>query len=208
MLSHVARAATRRIAAPVSMASKSAPSLGASWTNPWTAGSLPSTAAIVPSHMYISRGLHTTLPAENTALLVGGLAIAGTAMAARYGLKAWDAAQAAQASEPAITKDAEQEQATNTARDETFEESSKPGDDASRAKPAEDASASSQSSTDGSASTGTGDAAAGAGTAGKAASSSGWGSIFGGQAMAKRFYKGGFEDKMSRREAALILGCR
>ena len=34
------------------------------------------------------------------------------------------------------------------------------------------------------------------------------GGFFGAQAMARRFYKGGFEDKMTRREAALILGVR
>ena len=32
--------------------------------------------------------------------------------------------------------------------------------------------------------------------------------FFGAQAMARRFYRGGFEDKMTRREAALILGVR
>ena len=34
------------------------------------------------------------------------------------------------------------------------------------------------------------------------------GGFFGAQAMARRFYRGGFEDKMTRREAALILGVR
>eukprot|EP00455_Lapot_gusevi_P004892 TRINITY_DN1203_c0_g1_i4.p1 TRINITY_DN1203_c0_g1~~TRINITY_DN1203_c0_g1_i4.p1 ORF type:complete len:105 (-),score=27.53 TRINITY_DN1203_c0_g1_i4:355-669(-) len=29
-----------------------------------------------------------------------------------------------------------------------------------------------------------------------------------GASTAKRFYEGGFQDKMTRREAALILGCR
>jgi DnaJ-domain-containing protein 1 len=32
--------------------------------------------------------------------------------------------------------------------------------------------------------------------------------MFGAQALARRFYRGGFEEKMSRREAALILGVR
>jgi DnaJ family protein C protein 19 len=31
---------------------------------------------------------------------------------------------------------------------------------------------------------------------------------FGAELMAKRFYRGGFEDKMTRREAALVLGVR
>ena len=34
------------------------------------------------------------------------------------------------------------------------------------------------------------------------------GGYFSAQSMARRFYRGGFEDKMTRREAALILGVR
>lgn len=34
------------------------------------------------------------------------------------------------------------------------------------------------------------------------------GSFFGADALAKRFYRGGFEEKMTRREAALVLGVR
>jgi DnaJ homolog subfamily C member 19 len=39
-------------------------------------------------------------------------------------------------------------------------------------------------------------------------SSTNTGGYFSAQSMARRFYKGGFEEKMTRREAALILGVR
>lgn len=53
------------------------------------------------------------------------------------------------------------------------------------------------------------EAAAGGGT-GAAEGGSGGGGLAGGMSslFAKRFYEGGFEDKMTRREAALILGVR
>lgn len=42
----------------------------------------------------------------------------------------------------------------------------------------------------------------------KPASTSTGGGLFSAQAMARRFYKGGFEEKMTRREASQILGVR
>ena len=67
---------------------------------------------------------------------------------------------------------------------------------------------------DSAAARGAGDAAAGAGSAAGGAAPGGeamgvnTGGMFSAQSMARRFYKGGFEDKMTRREASLILGVR
>ena len=54
------------------------------------------------------------------------------------------------------------------------------------------------------------EAAAGGGTGAAGEGGSGGGGLAGGMSslFAKRFYEGGFEDKMTRREAALILGVR
>lgn len=54
----------------------------------------------------------------------------------------------------------------------------------------------------------TGQAGASASKPASSSSSSSGGGMFSAQSMARRFYKGGFEDKMTRREASLILGVR
>ncbi|EKU20251.1 chaperone -domain containing protein [Nannochloropsis gaditana CCMP526] len=93
------------------------------------------------------RALHATRRQEN--LVVGGLVVAGGALALQYGLRAYKQWQAKKAAEGAEDK------------------------------------------------------ADGGKSGGGGGFSGGMSSLF-----AKRFYEGGFEDKMTRREAALILGVR
>jgi hypothetical protein len=126
------------------------------------------------------RALHTSAHSESSVLIVG-LGVAGVATAAVYGLKAYEKyAQAKAAAEPpSVEGDAPGE-------DQTAESSAK--DKASEA-PKADAKKEDKEK------------------AGASSSSSG-GGMFGAQAFARRFYKGGFEDRMTRREAALILGVR
>ena len=96
-----------------------------------------------------TRALHATRRQEN--LVVGGLIVAGSALALQYGLRAYNQWQEKKAA-----------------------------------------------------------AAAEGGAEGTAEGGSGGGGFAGGMSslFAKRFYEGGFEDKMTRREAALILGVR
>ena len=135
----------------------------------------PSAARLAPPPLllrYQHAALHASAPASS-AILLGGLAVAGAALAARYALQKWDgpggegpASSAAPPSEDADSKD----------------------DGA-----AADGASSSSSSTS--------SAGEGSGEAKKARS-------FGADFLSKRFYRGGCEDKMTRREAALILGVR
>lgn len=135
----------------------------------------PSAARLAPPPLllrYQHAALHASAPASS-AILLGGLSVAGAALAARYALQKWDgpggegpASSAAPPSEDADSKD-----------------------DGAAADGASSSSSSSSSAGEGS------------GEAKKARS-------FGADFLSKRFYRGGFEDKMTRREAALVLGVR
>lgn len=128
-----------------------------------------------------ARALHTTAPPEST-IIVGSLAVAAAATAGLYGLKAFERYKAR-------TSSAEQA----------------PGAPAADKDDAEGAAATSGGAA---ASSGGSSAAADAEASATGAASKSGSSIFGGQAFARRFYKGGFEDKMTKREASLILGVR
>ena len=122
--------------------------------------------------------LHAAARAES-AVLIGGLSVAGAAVAGAYVLRAYERMQASQAATTAAAPTAAS------------------GDPSAAA-----GSGASSSSAPGS-------AGAGAGAGAAAPPPQGFFSrMFGAQAMARRLYRGGFEDKMSRREAALILGVR
>jgi hypothetical protein len=133
------------------------------------------------------RLMHNTAPSQSALYLVAGLSVAGVAVAARYGLQIYEKAAAAQHSgapeAPAATE------GDNSAQGQA-QQSENVADKASSTDAAEGAEKTETKA-----------------EAPKQATSF-WGGMFGGQAMAKRFYKGGFEDKMTRREAALILGLR
>jgi len=132
------------------------------------------------------RQLHTTARSEST-LLVGGLAIAAGSIVAVYGLKAYDSWQSQRAA------------AQPPSESETGETSSESKTEANGSASSEE-----PSGAEAKASTGADAKKEGSESTAKPASSS----MFGGQAFARRFYKGGFEDKMSKREASLILGVR
>lgn len=132
--------------------------------------SLTAASAVPAAHM------HAAARAES-AVLIGGLSVAGAAVAGVYMLRAYERMSATAMSSPAASGQ---------------------GDDASSG-----------------ASTPPGGSTSGAGAAGSGGASASapppqgfFSRMFGAQALAKRFYRGGFEEKMSRREAALILGVR
>jgi hypothetical protein len=118
---------------------------------------------------------------------VGGLAIAAGSIVAVYGLKAYDSWQSQRAAaQPPSDSEA--------------------GEASSESKPEANASTFSEEPSGAEAKASTGADAKKEGSEGTAKPASS--SMFGGQAFARRFYKGGFEDKMSKREASLILGVR
>lgn len=123
--------------------------------------------------------LHGSARSESPTLLAGGLTVAAGALAARYALQAYERAQGG-----AGASGGEQ-----------------PG--AAKADAGEGA---------GKGGTEKGEAAAGGGAGAGVDAGAGAGArthkSFLASALAKRFYKGGFEEKMTRREAALILGVR
>lgn len=119
-----------------------------------------------------------TTAQSESTVLVVGLGVAGVATAAIYGLKAYE--KYAQAKADAAPPPA-----------------------ADGSEPAAEEAPTAKATTSEAPKAGAKDSAKPAGAA-----SSGGGGIFGAQAFARRFYKGGFEDRMTRREAALILGVR
>jgi hypothetical protein len=135
-----------------------------------------------------SRFLHATAPAQNTALLAG-LTVAAGAMAARYGIQAYERATGGAPGG-----------APGGATGGT------PGADAGASAGGSSARAASDAASDAGAAADAGGARAGAGASADGAAKTH--KTFGAEMLAKRFYRGGFEDKMTRREAALILGVR
>ena len=131
-------------------------------------------------------------PRRDSSILIGGLTIAAGAMAARYALQAYDKSQGGGSG----------------------------GSDAGSQSAEGDSSSSSGGSGSGSGGSGGSDAAGGSDGASAGDKASGGGGAeapgaqqpsqksWGAELLAKRFYRGGFEDKMTRREAALILGVR
>lgn len=120
-------------------------------------------------HLY----LHTTAPASS-AILIGGLSVAGAALAARYALQKLDGGGGGDAAPPPSAGGADNSEgaaadggANSSSSSASSEGAAPPGGEAKRG-----------------------------------------GSWFGADALAKRFYRGGFEEKMTRREAALVLGVR
>lgn len=157
----------------------------------------PSLALAAASHRY----LHVSAPRES--MVVAGLTVAATAAAGLVGLRAYE--KYAASSPPPAATDASVPPA---------DVSSAGGDAPSKGASAgsADGSAAGGSSSGGGAAEGASrlsgaDAAASAAKGARPTATS-TGSMFGAQAFARRFYKGGFEDKMSRREASLILGVR
>ena len=156
----------------------------------------PSLALAAASHRY----LHVSAPRES--MVVAGLTVAATAAAGLVGLRAYEK-YAASSPPPAATD------ASAPPADIPSAGSDAPSKGASAGSA--DGSAAGGSSSGGGAAEGASrpsgaDAASAAKGARPTATSTG--SMFGAQAFARRFYKGGFEDKMSRREASLILGVR
>jgi hypothetical protein len=182
--SSLARAAVVRAAvAPISTVPAIASSLHATPLGRLAASPL------VASH---NRYMHVTPAPQSATILVAGLTVAGAAVVGQYVLRAWDRrAAAASTGEPPAGDGGE------AGRDAAPRGGDAPG----AAGASQGADKASAAAGDGGAGGG-GDASAGAG-----ASSSG-GGMFGAQAFARRFYRGGFEDKMTPREAALILGVR
>ena len=139
--------------------------------------------ASLPSARY----LHTSVAHESATLAAAGVSIAVAAVAARYALRALDKANAPPSEGGSVGPAGEGE-----AAEQSSGGSSSSGDGGGARVTATEKPASG-----GPAST----------TPPPPPQSSSTG-FFGAQAMARRFYRGGFEDKMTRREAALILGVR
>jgi DnaJ family protein C protein 19 len=140
----------------------------------------------------LARHLHATPRAPSAVALVGGLTVAAGAMAARYALQAYEKAQG-----PAPPSDGSSSSSSSSSEESSSSGASSSGSSSSRDK-AQGAAADggSEAKADG----GGGSAAAGGGFSFQKS----WGA----EMLAKRFYRGGFEEKMTRREAALILGVR
>lgn len=139
-----------------------------------------------------SRALHTSANPESAALVLG-LTVAGAAVAGIYGIKAWEKYKATAAA----------------AEKEGGSEGAEPGEPSAATDGTDSANTKSASSGADSSTAGNAKAEAAAKEGEKSApKSSSSGGIFGAQAFAKRFYRGPFEDKMTRREAGLILGVR
>ena len=136
----------------------------------------------------LARHLHASPRAHSAVALVGGLTVAAGAMAARYALQVYDRAQG-----PAPPSDGS---STSASSEESSSSSSSSSSSRDKSAAADDSSSSGSSSSDAKAD---GGAAAGGFSFQKS-----WGA----EMLAKRFYRGGFEEKMTRREAALILGVR
>ena len=142
----------------------------------------------------IRRELHATAAREST-VLVAGLTVAAGAMAARYGLQLYERNSRGDGSGDASSSSSSSSERPVSSSSSS---SSTSGGSAGSTSASGGADASSASSDSASSS------ASGAGDAAKASTHK----TFGAEMWAKRFYRGGFEDKMTRREAALILGVR
>ena len=119
--------------------------------------------------------LHTTAPASS-AILLGGLSVAGAALAARFALQRLDGGgSSAAGGAPPPPPPEDGAEGKGEGAEGRVEGASAPE--------------------------GSEGAAPGGGEAKKARS-------FGADFLSKRFYRGGFEEKMTRREAALVLGVR
>lgn len=127
------------------------------------------------------RRFHASAAPESAALAAAGVGVAVSALAARYALGVYQRVRGSGAPPPS-DGDAGAPVGTRVG--------AAPGGASAGAGAAGDAST-----------------AGGAAGAGAGAAPTG-GGFFGAQSMARRFYRGGFEDKMTRREAALILGVR
>lgn len=135
-------------------------------------------AVLSPTPVSHFRGLHASAYRENT-MLLAGLGIAAGAMAAKYALQALDT------SAPG----------TGTGGSSNSKEGGGEGGSSGGSQ--------AEGGVGGSGGGGGSEASSGgSGAAGESQKS--WGAEF----LSKRFYRGGFEDKMTRREAALILGVR
>ena len=139
--------------------------------------------------------LGSAVPSRPNSVLIGGLTIAAGAMAARYALQVYDKAQGT--APPDESSNAGGSDSSGRGGDS----GSKGGEDGSGS------SSSSSSSRSGDDKSASGDKAEG-GAADSGSQQQSGSKMWGAEMFAKRFYRGGFEDKMTRREAALILGVR
>ncbi len=146
----------------------------------------------------IRRELHATAAREST-VLVAGLTVAAGAMAARYGLQLYERNSRGDGS-----GDASSSSSSSSERPVSSSSSSSSTSGGSAGSTSASGGADASSASSDSASSSASSSASGAGDAAKASTHK----TFGAEMWAKRFYRGGFEDKMTRREAALILGVR
>lgn len=134
---------------------------------------------------------HSTIAAQNT-LIYGGIAVAGTAVALQYAMQAY---QNMPKSAPSTSTSSKQDRDSshdhakdrNADGDESQAQASFKSSSSSQAQQQQ-----SQTNTD---------------TANDSTSTQSGGGMFDSW-FARNFYDGGFEDKMTKREAALILGVR
>ncbi len=142
------------------------------------------------------RFFHATPPAEST-VLIAGLSVAAAALAARFAVQAFSGSGNKEGDAAAPSSSA-------SAEGDGKETPSSPQDEKLGRKKTTHAHHSSAAADK----TTTGGASAGASsTAGASAASKSHHSM-GADFWARQLYSGGFEDKMTRREAALILGVR
>lgn len=134
---------------------------------------------------------HNSAKVENE-LIVGGLTVGAVAITLKYALKGYEAyAQKNAANQPPAASDETVHSTDNAASSEAAEPVSKATTEEvlEEAKKETDAQHKKRAAT-------------------AAAQPGFFGSLFNSSWFAKNFYDGGFEDKMTKREAALILGVR
>lgn len=142
------------------------------------------------------RPFHSSVTQQSATVLAVGVGVGAIALAAKYALQASAAASAAanptEGAEGSSdnAKAASAEEATESKANMKQEEKTSASSSSSSAENVKKAEEKKKEE------------------AAKSSTAAGSSSLFGAQSMARRFYKGGFEDKMTRREAALILGVR
>lgn len=139
------------------------------------------------SNGYQVKSYHTSVPRES-GLIFLGVTMTGAALAVKYGMNIYNDYQAKKASEP--PKEQKKEEVLENEDVEEAKVTSKASDNTTSNSNKEDSTSSSK-----------GDSA-------KTGEASGGFNFDFLNMFGKNFYDGGFEDKMTKREAALILGIR
>lgn len=145
--------------------------------------------AVASYQFNLPKTFHNSVRAENE-LIIGGLGVLGAAMTLKYTLQAYDSYAQKRASQPADAAQAKDNQKDSTQADTA---------DATHASSAKET----EPEAEAEASTAKAEPKMKA-----APASPGFFANWTNAWFAKNFYDGGFEDKMTKREAALILGVR